>query len=99
MRRRTRPLALLLLLALGGCGAVDPYATIPRITQPGQPSGARVAICYNSLATTLADVKAQAQQQCDVGTTARQVDTDWYLQYCPLLLPARATFVCTAAKK
>ena len=27
------------------------------------------------------------------------IDTDWYLRACPLLLPARATFVCVPAAR
>lgn len=95
MRRRTA-LGLIAAMTIAGCGAVDPYATTPRNAKPDQPAGARVGICYNTLATTLAEVKVQAQAQCAAGTSAQEVDTDWYLQYCPLLMPARATFVCTS---
>ena len=28
-------------------------------------------------------------------TVAEPADTDWYMQICPLLLPPRASFVCT----
>jgi hypothetical protein len=96
MRRKAAALVAAVILA--GCGAVDPYATVPRNAKPGQPAGDRVAICYNTMATTLAAVKADAQKECAAGTTAQQVDTDWYLQYCPLLLPSRATFVCAPKK-
>ena len=85
---------LTLAAALAGCGALAPYPTLPRLAQPGAPAGPRVAICYNTLATPLAQVQAEAQQECAAGTLAEPVDTDWYLQNCPLLLPARATFVC-----
>ena len=103
----TRPAAsaaaLLLSLAvsLGGCGALDPYPTAPRAApdRPGQPTGGqRVAICYNTLKTTLPEVAAQAQQECGPGARAEPIDTDWYLQACPLLLPARATFTCRPQK-
>jgi hypothetical protein len=43
-------------------------------------------------------VQAQAQQECSADTVASPIDTDWYLQNCPLLLPSHATFVCTAKK-
>jgi len=43
-------------------------------------------------------VQAAAQQECTANTLAMAVDTDWHLQYCPLLLPARATFICTPKK-
>ncbi|MBV9828097.1 MAG: hypothetical protein JO001_20885 [Alphaproteobacteria bacterium] len=92
---------------LGSCSALDPYPTTPRApaTPPaGIPAAAlkaspplpRVGICYNTLTTTLAEVQAQAQQECGPKTQPEPASTDWYLQYCPVLLPARATFVCKA---
>jgi hypothetical protein len=57
-----------------------------------------VAICYSTLVSTLDEVQVAAQQECPSDTTATPFDTDWHLQYCPLLLPARATFVCAAKK-
>ena len=93
-------LLLVAAAALAGCGALDPYPTVPRAPPPGATAGPRVAICYNRLTTTLAEVRAQAQQECSAGTphsVAEPADTDWYLQNCPLLLPARATFVCATA--
>jgi len=91
-------LLLLLTTSLGGCGALDPYPTVPRATQAGQPAGPRVAICYNTMKSTLAQVQLEGQQECAANTVADPVDTDWYMHNCPLLLPARATFVCTAKK-
>jgi hypothetical protein len=90
---------LFLATMLAGCGALDPYPTVPRAIQPGQPAGARVAICYNTMKSTLAQVQTEAQQECAANTMAEPVDTDWYMHNCPLLLPARATFVCRAAPK
>lgn len=101
MTRCARVLHLMAAIALAGCTLLDAYPTTPRAALPGQPPGPRVAICYNTLTTTLAEVQAQAQQECGAGTpnsVATPADTDWYLQNCPLLLPARATFVCTARK-
>ena len=83
---------------LAGCGALDPYPTAALPVPSGGAAGPRVAICYNTLTTTLAEIRAQAQQECAANTVAEPADTDWYLQHCPLLLPARATFVCTARK-
>jgi hypothetical protein len=57
-----------------------------------------VAICYDTLVSTLDEVQVAAQQECPSDTTATPFDTDWHLQYCPLLLPARATFFCAAKK-
>ena len=98
MTRRAAALWLTLAAALAGCGMLDPYPTPPRAAQPGAASGPRVAICYNTLATTLAEVHREAQQECSAGALAEPADTDWYLQNCPLLLPARATFVCRPKK-
>lgn len=98
MRRRcggtTGILALAGALALAGCGALESYATAPAAPKAGAPAGQRVAICYNGLASSLAVVRREAQRACPAGTTATPERTDWYLQHCPVLLPARATFVC-----
>lgn len=103
MRRRPIAIALALLgaAALPGCGALDPYPTYPLAASAGAAPGHRVAICYNKWSTTPAQVRAAAQQECAADnprTVADPVATDWYLQNCPLLLPTRATFICTARK-
>jgi hypothetical protein len=92
------PLAMLAaaVAMLAGCGALNPYPTVPRAAQPGQPPGPRVAICYNGMAAAATAVQAEAQQECPAGTLAEPVDTDWYMQNCPVLLPERATFVCSS---
>jgi hypothetical protein len=83
-------------IALTGCSALDPYPTYPANARPGEVDpGPRVAICYDTLVSTLDQVQATAQQECTPNTLATLVRTDWYLQYCPLLLPARATFTCS----
>src|SRR5437660_7676505 len=100
MIRRSKALGLASAAALAACGALDPYPTAPRIV-PGAAPVPRVAICYNTLTTPIAAVQQQAQQECAAGnprSVAEPADTDWYLQNCPLLLPARATFVCSARK-
>jgi len=105
MSRYAAALALIGAASLAGCSALDPYPTTPRPAQssaatrlPQATASPRVAICYNTLATTLAEVQAAAQQECSANTVAEPADTDWYLQNCPLLLPARATFVCAPRK-
>ena len=98
MRRPAFALLLLAAAVLAGCSLLDPFPTTARGAQTGQPAGERVGICYNTMTTTLAELREQAQQQCAAGTTVEPVDTDWYLQTCPLLLPARASFVCAAKK-
>lgn len=85
--------------ALACCSALAPYPTYPRMAGSGEEATTlRVAICYDTLVSTLDEVQVAAQQECPSDTTATAFDTDWYLQYCPLLLPARATFVCAAKK-
>jgi hypothetical protein len=92
-------MALLGAALLAGCGALAPYATLPSAVTPGQPAGPRVALCYSGLQTSRAAAQEAAQKECPAGTTAERVDTDYFLQYCPLLLPARATFACVPEKK
>jgi hypothetical protein len=91
-------MALLGAASLAGCGAFNPYPTVPSLATAGQAAGPRVAICYNGLTTSGAAAREQAQKECPAGTTAEPVDTDYILQYCPLLLPAHATFVCAPEK-
>ena len=88
-----------LLASLAGCSALDPYATYPRAARPGEDAAlTRVAICYDTFVSSLDQVQAAAQQECASDTVATYSGTDWYLQNCPLLLPARATYMCTPKK-
>ena len=90
---------ILLLAALAGCSALQPYATYPRVAQPGEDTSlTRVAVCYDTFISSLDQVQAAAQQECAAGTVATYSSTDWYLQFCPLLLPARATYMCAPKK-
>jgi hypothetical protein len=99
MRTARVLLASVAVGALAGCSALAPYPTFPHMAGPGEETTAlRVAICYDTLVSTLDEVQVAAQQECPSDTTATPFDTDWHLQYCPLLLPARATFVCAAKK-
>jgi len=85
--------------AFAACSALAPYPTQPSAAGPGQTdAGPRVAICYDALVSTLDEVQRAAQQECAPETAATYSETDWYLQYCPLLLPARVTFVCAPKK-
>jgi len=85
--------------ALAGCSALEPYATYPRSAGPGEvDAGPRVAICYDTFVSSLDEVQKTAQEECAANTVATYSSTDWYLQFCPLLLPARATFVCAPKK-
>ena len=86
-------------IALTGCSALDRYPSYLANARPGEVDpGPRVAICYDTLVSTLDQVQAAAQQECAPNTLATPVRTDWYLQYCPLLLPARATYTCSPNK-
>ena len=86
-------------IALSGCSALQPYPTFPATLRPGEiDAGPRVAVCYDALVSTLDQVQSAAQQECAANTTAAPLRTDWYMQYCPVLLPARATFACAPNK-
>ena len=88
------PLALLV-----GCSALEPYPIYPRGARSGEvDAGPRVAICYDTLVSSLDEVERVAQEECAADRVATYSSTDWYLQFCPLLLPARATFVCAPKK-
>lgn len=97
--KRPAALAVAAIAGLAGCSALDPFPTFPQ--QPGsgaKDTGPRVAICYDVLRSSRDTVEKAAQDECGPDTRARRIDTDWKLDYCPLLLPARATFVCTPKK-
>ena len=91
--------AILLFAAAAGCSALEPYATYPRAARPGEDAAlTRVAICYDTIVSSLDQVQTAAQKECATDTVATYSSTDWYLQYCPLLLPARTTYMCTPKK-
>lgn len=92
-------LALVLAVIASGCSALQPYPTYPASALAGESdAGPRVAICYDALVSTSDEVRAAAQQECTPNTEATPAGTDWRMDYCPLLLPARATFVCAPKK-
>ena len=87
--------AVAVLALLVGCSALEPYPVQPRAARAGEvDAGPRVAICYDTLVSSLDEVERAAQEECAPDRVATYSTTDWYLQFCPLLLPARATFVC-----
>jgi len=97
--RSWRILLAAAILAAGGCSALTPLATTPLpvpkgVTEPGP----RVAICYNGMKTSQEQVQQLAQAECDSGSVAEAADTDYRLDNCPLVEPARATFVCRPKK-
>ncbi len=98
-----RPLLLAILAVIGGgliaCTALDPYETVPVPPPPGvTDAGPRIGICYDSMISSPPRIQAAAQAACAAGTIAVAADTEYQLDLCPLLLPARATFVCTPKK-
>ena len=96
---RTIAAPLVVGIALAGCSALQPYPTYPAAALPGETdTGPRVAICYDALVSTLDEVRTAAQRECAPDTEVSSVGTDWYMTYCPILLPARATFVCAPKK-
>lgn len=56
-----------------------------------------VAVCYNGMVNSDADVVAEAALACPAGKlTLRDDDVLW--TRCPLLQPQRANFICVPAK-
>jgi hypothetical protein len=100
MRTLRAVLSWAMAAILAGCSVLDPYPTFPPEPKAGtHEAGSRVAVCYNALVSSAAAVRKEAQSQCTADSVATRVDTDWLLEYCPLLLPARATFVCAPKAK
>jgi hypothetical protein len=99
MTRAVRIAVMLVVAGLTGCAALDPFPATP---QPAaakvKDAGPRVAICYDFAVSSTTAVQKAAQDQCAPNTHAVRVATDWMLDFCPVLLPARATFVCTPQK-
>jgi hypothetical protein len=97
LRRRRLPLISALAMLLAGCGAnFAPYETLPRasLIDPAV-SSTFVGVCYNALLTTPAEVRDAASNACGLEGAPRLVGQDHRLS-CPLLMPTRATFACTA---
>lgn len=94
-------LAVLLAGSTAACGsALTPFPTAPRPLDSGvKDPGARVAICYNALKTSPEELEKMAQAECLGDTTAERYDTDYRLDDCPMLTPARATFLCKGKPK
>lgn len=90
-----RLLVALFGVALAQCSVLPPYETSPAAPAKGRPDpSSRVAVCYNSLTTNAAAVRAIAANACDPGTTPKPVDHDMSMSNCPLFEPLRATFSC-----
>lgn len=86
-----------LLLALAACGMLPPYETVPPPLKRGEQNpGQRVSVCYNPLTTTTEKVRALAAESCGTGMTPKPIEGSIGLNSCPLLIPERGTFLCTA---
>jgi hypothetical protein len=100
MRLLRSALPLFLLVALTQCqGTLPPYETVPPpLSKAQQKEGGtqptRVAVCYNAMTTTAAEVRALAARSCEAGTAPKPIARDLTLTNCPMLQPARATFAC-----
>lgn len=94
-----RLLGLVLAAFVTGCSALNPFPTAPLAADPkAVDPRPRVAICYNPMKTPPEKVEQLGQAQCLGGTVAEKIDVDYRLDDCPVLAPARATFVCKPAK-
>jgi hypothetical protein len=92
---------LLLVAAVAGCSGFTPFPASPRgLSAHEKNPGTRVAICYNGLKTPPEEVQKLGLEQCQNygGATAERIDTDYRMDDCPLMTPARATFLCKTAK-
>jgi hypothetical protein len=96
-------LRVLVVLAAGlacGCSALTPFPSVPTspavgVTDPRQ----RVGICFNTLKTSPEELQRVAQAECLGDSVAERVGgTDYWLDFCPLAVPGRATFACTPKK-
>ncbi|HXC91207.1 MAG TPA: hypothetical protein VNV18_13680 [Stellaceae bacterium] len=85
--------------ALAGCSLLAPFPSYPQPPAAGvSDRGPRVAICYDMVVTSRDTVQKAAQGECTPQTVATRVANDWKLEFCPILLPERATFVCSPKK-
>jgi hypothetical protein len=92
---------LVLVAATAGCSGFTPFPVAPRGLELGEKNpGTRVAICYNGLKNEPEQVQNLALEQCrsEGGTAVERISTDYRMDDCPLVTPARATFVCKTVK-
>ena len=99
MRRLSRFLAILALtgLAAGAC-SLRPFPTTPPTALEkalGDSPAASISVCYSKATTTPEEIIKAVTKSC-AGPDARLVfhGQDGVPNDCPLLQPARATFLC-----
>jgi len=93
--RLRRASILGLALATAGCGSfLAPFEGVARLPRgDAVEAGPRVAICYNALFTTPAQVRKLAEDACGISAAPSFAAQD-IRGLCPLMTPVRANFVC-----
>jgi len=83
------------LLCLTQCsGWLPPFETVPPGAAAADSATTRVAVCYNALTASPEQLLGIATASCGPGTTPQPAGHDITLDYCPLFIPARATYTC-----
>lgn len=82
------------LLCLTQCsGWLPPFETVPP-TAAADSATTRVAVCYNALTASPEQLLGIAAASCGPGATPQRIGRDLSLDYCPVLIPSRATYTC-----
>ena len=99
-------IALILSAILAAC-FTSPYSVSPpsdvavrvwEATPIGGPARTTIAVCYNGLGDSPAEVMEQAREACPNGGDIERVGEDIYWNPCSLSHPTRAIFACTPGK-
>jgi hypothetical protein len=89
----------LLAVVAAGCSGFTPFPTAPPLLGFGEKNpGTRVAICYNGLKSTPEEIQRLGQGECPSHSLAERIGTDYRMDDCPAMTPARATFLCKTTK-
>jgi hypothetical protein len=84
-----------LLLCLTQCsGWLSPFETVPPPGVAADSATTRVAVCYNALTASPEQLLGIAAASCGPGAAPQPAAHDITLDYCPVLIPARATYSC-----
>lgn len=101
MRRvmRWRLCVPLLAATAAGCSGFTPFPAAPPALGFGEKDpGTRVSICYNGLKSEPEEIQRLGQAECPANTAAEPIGTDYQMDDCPVMTPARATFLCKTTK-